>query len=57
MRVKRITIKRDQEEQKAVDLSLLDPVLEQYKGKKGNLIPILQKIQDIFGVLARKILQ
>ncbi|RQD72562.1 MAG: NADH-quinone oxidoreductase subunit NuoE [Tindallia sp. MSAO_Bac2] len=33
------------------DLSLLEPVLDQYKGKPGSLITILQKAQDIYGYL------
>ena len=33
------------------DLSLLAPVLSQYKDVKGSLITILQKAQDIYGYL------
>ncbi len=33
------------------NLSLLDPVLEQYKEVPGSLITVLQKTQDIFGYL------
>ncbi len=33
------------------DLSLLEPVLNEYKGVKGSLITILQKAQDIYGYL------
>ena len=33
------------------DLSLMDPLLEKYKGKKGNLIPLLQATQDLFGYI------
>lgn len=33
------------------DLSLLAPVLSEYKGIKGSLITILQKAQDIYGYL------
>lgn len=33
------------------DLSLLKPVLSQYKDIKGSLITILQKAQDIYGYL------
>lgn len=33
------------------DLSLLEPVLAQYKDTKGSLITILQKAQDIYGYL------
>ena len=33
------------------DLSLIDPVLEQYGNNSGNLIAILQKAQEIYGFL------
>ncbi|MBQ7999620.1 MAG: NADH-quinone oxidoreductase subunit NuoE [Ruminococcus sp.] len=33
------------------DLSLLEPVLSEYKGVKGSLITVLQKAQDIYGYL------
>ncbi len=33
------------------DLSLLEPVLSEYKDVKGSLITILQKAQDIYGYL------
>ncbi len=33
------------------DLSLLTPVLSEYKDTKGSLITILQKAQDIYGYL------
>lgn len=33
------------------DLSLIDPVLEKYGKKPGNLITILQKAQEIYGYL------
>ena len=41
----------------AVDLSLMEGVLAQYKGKKGALIPILQKTQDLYGYLPKEALQ
>ncbi len=33
------------------DISLMDGLLEKYKGRKGNLIPLLQGTQDIYGYL------
>lgn len=36
-----------------VDLSLLDPLIHKYHGKKGNLIPLLQGTQDLYGYLPR----
>lgn len=34
-----------------VDLKLLDPLVKKYKGKKGNLIPLLQGTQNMFGYI------
>jgi NADH-quinone oxidoreductase subunit E len=34
-----------------VDLDLIDPVIEKYRSKKGSLIPLLQKTQDIYGYI------
>lgn len=33
------------------DLSLLDPLISRYKGKKGNLIPLLQGAQELYGYI------
>lgn len=35
------------------DLSLIDGIIAKYKGKKGNLIPVLQQTQDIYGYVPR----
>ncbi|OFX88736.1 MAG: NADH dehydrogenase [Bacteroidetes bacterium GWF2_33_16] len=52
MRVKRIIQTKDEQEKSSpVDLSLMDHLLEKYKNKKGNLIPILQGTQNIYGYL------
>ena len=51
MRVQRIPVKREEVDQEAVDLSLLDPLIHKYKDKKGNLIPLLQGTQAIYGYL------
>jgi NADH-quinone oxidoreductase subunit E len=40
----------------AVDLARLDRILEEFKGVKGALIPILQRAQDAFGYLPRPVL-
>ncbi|MCF6095494.1 NADH-quinone oxidoreductase subunit NuoE [Thermovorax subterraneus] len=39
-----------------VDLALLEGVLEKYRGNPGSLITVLQKAQDIYGYLPRKVL-
>jgi NADH-quinone oxidoreductase subunit E len=33
------------------DLSLLDALIQKYKGKKGTVIPLLQGAQDIYGYI------
>jgi NADH-quinone oxidoreductase subunit E len=53
MRIARLTTKKVVDEQGPVDLSLINPLIEKYKGKKGALIPILQGTQDIFGYIPR----
>lgn len=52
MRVKRISVEKDIIQSiDSVDLSLLNPLIEKHKGKKGNLIPLLQGAQSIFGYI------
>ncbi|MFO7880303.1 MAG: NADH-quinone oxidoreductase subunit NuoE [Bacteroidota bacterium] len=51
MRIQRIEPKRHEIEQEDVDLSLIDPVIEKFKEKKGILIPLLQNIQDVYGYI------
>ncbi len=53
MRIARIntsenTIKGDEQ-----DLSLLDPIIARHKGKKGNLIPLLQGAQELYGFISK----
>lgn len=51
MRVKRILQEKETAMQDSVDLTLIDPLIEKYKSKKGSLIPILQGTQNIYGYL------
>ncbi|MCF8227899.1 MAG: NADH-quinone oxidoreductase subunit NuoE [Bacteroidales bacterium] len=53
MRIARISKKQEVVQDAEVDLSLLDELIEKYKSKKGNLIPLLQGTQDIFGYIPR----
>lgn len=55
MRIARIT--RVVEEQAAlpVDLTKLHPLIRKYKGKKGNMIPLLQGAQEIFGYIPEEV--
>ncbi len=43
-------------ETKPSDLSLVDPVINEYKDIKGSLISILQKVQGIYGFLPADVL-
>jgi NADH-quinone oxidoreductase subunit E len=54
MRIERISPIAVQEQSDSVDLSRLDHLIEKYKGKKGNLIPLLQGTQNMFGYLPRE---
>ncbi|MFC2104574.1 NADH-quinone oxidoreductase subunit NuoE [Bacteroidota bacterium] len=54
MRVKRILQEKEATMQASVDLALIDPIIEKYKNKKGNLIPILQGTQGLYGYLPRE---
>jgi len=52
MRVQRIALKPDLTSNTIdVDLSLLQPLIQKYKGKKGIAISLLQGAQDIYGYI------
>ncbi len=52
MRIQRIKPPKIQENtQGSIDLTLMEALLEKYKNRKGNLIPLLQGTQDIYGYL------
>ena len=40
-----------------IDLSLMDPIFEQYREQPGKLIPILQKTQSTYGWLPEEALE
>lgn len=40
-----------------LDLSALDHILEEFKGRRGAVIPILQRAQDAYGYLPREVLR
>lgn len=55
MRVLRINKKEvNSAIKKPVDLALLDPLINKYRNKKGNLIPLLQGTQNIFGYIPKE---
>ncbi|NVO09390.1 MAG: NADH-quinone oxidoreductase subunit NuoE [Bacteroidales bacterium] len=37
-----------------INVNLLEPLLDKYKGKKGSLIPLLQGTQEMFGYIPRE---
>lgn len=51
MRIERISTKPKHEAGDQVDLGLLDCLIKKYKDKKGNVIPLLQGAQDLYGYL------
>jgi len=51
MRVNRILQEKESAMQTSLDLSLIDPLIKKYKSKKGNMIPILQGTQNLYGYL------
>lgn len=52
MRIQRLKQTRKEELQLGeVDLTLMEPLLEKYKDRKGNMIPLLQGTQEIYGYL------
>ena len=54
MRISRLNNVEVMDKSKDEDLSLIDNVIEKYRNKKGNIIPILQATQDVFGYLPEK---
>jgi len=56
MRVKRITPPPDEKiKNEAVDLSLINDLIAKYKGKKGNMIPLLQGAQTMYGYIPEEV--
>lgn len=46
-----------EQQQETIDLAPLEEILKQYRGRKGSLIPVLQKAQEVYGYLPRPVLQ
>jgi NADH-quinone oxidoreductase subunit E len=53
MRIARINTTQKTTTPDLIDLELIDPLIQKYKGKKGNMIPLLQGTQDVYGYLPR----
>lgn len=62
MRIQRLTLSDekpiqeaiDLEKESVVDLQKIEPLLKKYKNKAGNLIPVLQGVQNEFGYIPRE---
>ncbi len=57
MRIQRQTQVKPIDEEKSVDLSLLDNLINKYKNKKGNMIPLLQGAQEMYGFIPRTVFE
>lgn len=51
MRVLRIKTEKVKDSSAQVDLSLMDPVIEKYRNVRGNMIPLLQHTQELYGYI------
>ncbi len=51
MRIQRILKEKEKIEQNSIDLSQFKKQIEKYKGKRGNVIPLLQSAMSIYGYL------
>jgi len=54
MRIVRISRSEEPAALEVQDLSLLDPIIAKHKGKKGNLIPLLQGAQELYGFISKE---
>ncbi|MGQ9492297.1 MAG: NADH-quinone oxidoreductase subunit NuoE [Anaerolineae bacterium] len=43
--------------EETLDLSLLEPIFEEFETQKGAVIPVLQRAQEIYGYLPKEVLQ
>jgi NADH-quinone oxidoreductase subunit E len=54
MRIQRIEQPKQGIMVEDVDLSKIDPIIDELKGKSGILIPLLQKIQNVYGFIPKQ---
>ena len=57
MRIARVYKQEAVIDDEAIDLTLLDPLISKYKDKKGNVIPLLQGAQNLFGFIPRVVFE
>ncbi|MFO8054561.1 MAG: NADH-quinone oxidoreductase subunit NuoE [Bacteroidales bacterium] len=55
MRIDRIPVKDEEPQvvESEIDLSLLDELIQRFRNKPGNMIPLLQGTQNLYGYLPR----
>lgn len=53
MRIERVPLAHVETKAPEVDLSLIDSILQHYQNHKGAVIPVLQKIQAVYGYLPK----
>jgi NADH-quinone oxidoreductase subunit E len=53
MRIARIPTDAPSVDFQDVDLSLMDQIIQKYRGRKGNIIPLLQGTQECYGYLPK----
>ncbi len=51
MRIQRVQTKPNVNPAEEADMSLLEPLVQKYKNKRGNTIPLLQGIQEAYGYI------
>lgn len=55
MRIQRVEIKQDNKvEISKINFMKLDPIIEKFRNKRGNLIPILQETQNTLGYIPKE---
>ena len=57
MRITRLNSKQTEDGGEEVDLRLIENLIQKNKGKKGNLIPLLQGAQEIYGFVPRMVFE
>lgn len=57
MRVQRVYQQSSNDLQEPVELCRMDSLIEIYRHQRGNMIPLLQGVQDIYGYLPRTALE
>ncbi len=46
-----------EQQQETIGLAPLEEILKEFRGRKGAVIPVLQKAQEVYGYLPRPVLQ